>query len=37
MEFEIPENGYHGKEIITLADTLYKTYKYLSLRYIMFK
>lgn len=23
---QIPENGYHGKEIITLADTLYNTY-----------
>lgn len=26
MEFEIPENGYHGKEIITLADSLYSIY-----------
>lgn len=25
-EAQIPENGYHGKEIITLADTLYNTY-----------
>ena len=26
IEFEIPENGYHGKEIITLADSLYNAY-----------
>ncbi len=26
VEFEIPENGYHGKEIITLAESLYNTY-----------
>ena len=25
-DFEIPENGYHGKEIITLADNLYDIY-----------
>lgn len=26
MDFEIPENGYHGKEIITLAESLYDIY-----------
>ena len=26
IEFEIPENGYHGKEIIVLAESLYDTY-----------
>jgi len=26
IEFEIPENGYHGKEIIVLAESLYDRY-----------
>ena len=26
IEFEIPENGYHGKEIIALAESLYDIY-----------
>ena len=26
IEYEIPENGYHGKEIITLAESLYNIY-----------
>lgn len=26
IEYQLPENGYHGKEIIALAETLYNTY-----------
>ena len=26
LEFELPENGYHGKEIVTLAESLYDIY-----------
>lgn len=27
VDFDFPENGYHGKELIPIADSLYNTYK----------